>query len=170
MPEVGELELVERARPACGPGTPDNGAVVGPRRLEGLVWATGHWRNGVLLAPLTGESVAALLAAGVGPPDELAALSPGRFERAGCAAMKKVFVNGEYRELPDGATVRDGGGASWARRSARDGRGSSTARWSRAASGRTQSCATARRSRCCTRCRAGPRRPSRSPAACCIRG
>jgi hypothetical protein len=35
------------------------------------------------LAPLTGESVAALLAEGVEPADELAPLSPGRFERVG---------------------------------------------------------------------------------------
>ena len=46
------------------PGTPDNAAVVGPGELEGLIWATGHWRNGVLLAPLTGELVADLLAGG----------------------------------------------------------------------------------------------------------
>src|ERR671912_1839069 len=61
LPEVGELELVA-ARAGLRPGTPDNAPVVGPGELEGLVWATGHWRNGVLLAPLTGECVAGLLA------------------------------------------------------------------------------------------------------------
>jgi glycine oxidase len=49
--------------------------------LAGLVWATGHWRNGVLLAPLTGELVAALVAGTDAPDAELAALSPVRFER-----------------------------------------------------------------------------------------
>ena len=34
---------------------------------------TGHWRNGVLLAPLTGDAVGQLLAEG-SLPDELAAL------------------------------------------------------------------------------------------------
>ena len=83
VPEVGELELVE-ARAGLRPGTPDNGAVVGrDSGLEGLVWATGHWRNGVLLAPLTGEWVAALLAADEEPDSELTALSPARFERVG---------------------------------------------------------------------------------------
>ena len=77
LPEVGELELVA-ARAGLRPGTPDNAPVVGPGELEGLVWATGHWRNGVLLAPLTGDVVAGLLA-GESLPDELAALAPGRF-------------------------------------------------------------------------------------------
>ena len=61
LPEVGELELV-RAQAGLRPGTPDNAPLVGPGELDGLIWATGHWRNGVLLAPLTGEAVAGLLA------------------------------------------------------------------------------------------------------------
>ena len=52
--------------------------MVGRDELEGLVWATGHWRNGVLLAPLTGEAVAGLLA-GEELPGELSALGPDRF-------------------------------------------------------------------------------------------
>jgi glycine oxidase len=77
LPEVGELELLG-ARAGLRPGTPDNAPVVGPGELEGLVWATGHWRNGVLLTPLTGEAVAGLLA-GEPLPDELAQLAPARF-------------------------------------------------------------------------------------------
>jgi glycine oxidase len=77
VPEVGELELVE-AGAGLRPGTPDNAAVVGPGELEGLFWATGHWRNGVLHAPLTGEVVADLLAGGT-LPAELSALDPARF-------------------------------------------------------------------------------------------
>ena len=78
LPEVGDLELV-RARAGLRPGTPDNAPIVGPDSdLEGLIWATGHWRNGVLLAPVTGDAVASLLA-GEDLPAELAALSPARF-------------------------------------------------------------------------------------------
>ncbi len=77
LPEVGELELVA-ARAGLRPATPDNAPVVGRGELDGLVWATGHWRNGVLLAPLTGDAVAALLA-GEEPPEEIEALSPARF-------------------------------------------------------------------------------------------
>jgi glycine oxidase len=77
LPEVAELELV-RAGAGLRPGTPDNAPVVGAGELAGLVWATGHWRNGVLLAPLTGELVADLLE-GKSLPDEFAGLDPERF-------------------------------------------------------------------------------------------
>ena len=77
LPEVGELELVG-ARAGLRPGTPDNTPVVGAGELGGLVWATGHWRNGVLLAPLTADAVAGLLA-GKPLPEELEGLSPARF-------------------------------------------------------------------------------------------
>jgi glycine oxidase len=80
LPEVGELELVA-ARAGLRPGTPDNTPMVGPGDLEGLIWATGHWRNGVLLAPLTGEVVAELLA-GERLPETLAQLAPRRFAGA----------------------------------------------------------------------------------------
>ena len=61
LPEVGELEFVG-ARAGLRPATPDNVPLIGPdEELEGLIWATGHWRNGVLLAPLTAEIVAGLL-------------------------------------------------------------------------------------------------------------
>jgi glycine oxidase len=41
--------------------------LIGPGAIEGLVLATGHYRNGVLLAPLTADRVAATLAGtGVG--------------------------------------------------------------------------------------------------------
>ena len=67
------------AAPAA-PGHADNGAVVAGLRARGLVWATANGQRGGLLAPLTGELVAALLATGE-EPDE--ALSPARFERVG---------------------------------------------------------------------------------------
>ena len=60
FPDVGELEWVG-VRAGLRPGTPDNLPVVGPGAVDGLVWATGHYRNGVLLAPLTGETVAEIL-------------------------------------------------------------------------------------------------------------
>jgi glycine oxidase len=61
LPDVAELEFVG-ARAGLRPGTPDNGPVIGTTALEGLVLATGHYRNGVLLAPITAEAVTAILA------------------------------------------------------------------------------------------------------------
>jgi glycine oxidase len=60
LPEIAELELVETSA-GLRPGTPDNLPLIGPGALEGLVLATGHYRNGVLLAPLTAERVAQIL-------------------------------------------------------------------------------------------------------------
>jgi glycine oxidase len=60
LPEVAELELLE-TRASFRPGTPDNRPIIGPGALEGLILATGHYRNGILLTPLTAELVADLL-------------------------------------------------------------------------------------------------------------
>ncbi|MGH7723786.1 MAG: glycine oxidase ThiO [Candidatus Dormibacteria bacterium] len=63
LPGVGELELVE-ASAGLRPGSPDNSPLVGLAEVPGLVLATGHYRAGVLLAPLTADAVAAVLAGG----------------------------------------------------------------------------------------------------------
>jgi glycine oxidase len=60
VPGVGELRIAELGV-GYRPGTPDNTPVIGPGTLEGLTWATGHHRNGILLAPLTAELVTRLL-------------------------------------------------------------------------------------------------------------
>ncbi|SNS56191.1 glycine oxidase [Geodermatophilus pulveris] len=79
VPGIGECELVEtlaRWRPC----TPDNAPLLGPGPLPGLVLATGHHRNGVLLTPVTAEVTTELLATGVLP--ELAApFTADRFGR-----------------------------------------------------------------------------------------
>ena len=85
LPETDELELVQ-AVAGLRPGTPDNLPVIGEGELRGLVWATGHWRNGVLLAPLTGEAVAELLAGGRAAGGELAGLGAERFATAEATA------------------------------------------------------------------------------------
>jgi glycine oxidase len=82
VPGVSELEIEELCV-GLRPGTPDNVPVIGPGGLEGLIWATGHHRNGILLAPLTAALVVEMLAGG-GPVDPLlAACSPQRFSAVG---------------------------------------------------------------------------------------
>jgi len=57
LPDVAEMELVD-AVAGLRPGTPDNLPLVGPGAVDGLVLATGHYRNGILLAPLAAETLA----------------------------------------------------------------------------------------------------------------
>ncbi len=77
VPGVTELALGDFVA-GLRPGTPDNAPVIGPARLPGLVLATGHFRSGVLLAPVTADTVADFLATGT--PDPLwKAFAPDRF-------------------------------------------------------------------------------------------
>jgi glycine oxidase len=80
VPELAELELLECVA-GLRPGSPDNAPMLGESGLEGLLIATGHYRNGILLTPLTGEAMAELLATGR-TPDLIASVSPQRFSRS----------------------------------------------------------------------------------------
>ena len=79
VPAVTELAVIEFTA-GLRPGSPDNAPLIGPTRLPGLVVATGHFRNGVLLAPVTADLVADLLTTG-SLPEDAAAFTPERFER-----------------------------------------------------------------------------------------
>jgi glycine oxidase len=59
LPGLDELELLE-ARAGLRPATPDNRPCIGWTRLDRVAVATGHYRNGFLLAPLTAAAVTAL--------------------------------------------------------------------------------------------------------------
>ena len=80
FPDIAELELLEAAA-GLRPGTPDNLPLVGPGAVDGLLLATGHYRNGVLLAPLTAEAVTALISGGA-PPEPMRAAFPERLAEA----------------------------------------------------------------------------------------
>jgi glycine oxidase len=82
VPGITELEL-EDVTAGLRPGTPDNAPVLGPSELPGLVLATGHFRAGVLLAPVTADTIATYLRTGT--PDPIwAAFRADRFPaRAG---------------------------------------------------------------------------------------
>ena len=78
LPELAELELVD-ATAGLRPGSPDNGPLLGESE-DGVLVATGHYRNGILLAPITAETIAALLV-GEPPPAESLPFTPDRFAR-----------------------------------------------------------------------------------------
>jgi glycine oxidase len=77
VPGVTELRLTE-SLVRFRPGTPDNAPLLGPTDTPGLVLATGHYRNGVLLTPVTADAIATLLADGALPADALG-FGPERF-------------------------------------------------------------------------------------------
>jgi glycine oxidase len=78
VPGISELEI-EELSVGLRPGTPDNAPVIGPAAVQDLIWATGHYRNGILLAPLTAELVTNLLAGNNLPDQMLLSCAPGRF-------------------------------------------------------------------------------------------
>ena len=81
VPSIGNAWL-KAVRVGLRPGTPDDLPVIGPSaRLPGLFYATGHFRNGVLLAPLTASVVADWLVEDKTDP-ALAITSPLRFTEA----------------------------------------------------------------------------------------
>jgi len=77
VPDAAELRFVEVSA-GLRPGTRDNAPLIGRTDVDGLLMAAGHHRNGILLAPVTADSVSAL-ATGDAPPVEAAAFSPLRF-------------------------------------------------------------------------------------------
>ena len=81
VPGVIELEFAEVVA-GLRPGTPDNAPVLGPSDLPGLVLATGHFRSGVLLAPITADLITELLVTGTSPAAATPFL-PQRFARLG---------------------------------------------------------------------------------------
>jgi len=77
LPVTSELILAETCA-GLRPGTPDNGPVVGRCGPDGLLLATGHYRNGILMSPVTADAAVALLA-GQAPAPEWEPFTPRRF-------------------------------------------------------------------------------------------
>jgi glycine oxidase len=77
LPVLTELVLAESCA-GLRPGTPDNGPAVGWAGPAGLIAATGHYRNGILLSPVTADAVVACLS-GQRPAGEWEPFSPLRF-------------------------------------------------------------------------------------------
>jgi len=78
-PSVSALPIVDTWA-GLRPRAPDSLPVLGPcDEIGGLFYATGHYRNGILLAPVTGELIAEAVVTGVSSP-LLGPFSPSRFD------------------------------------------------------------------------------------------
>jgi glycine oxidase len=77
LPVTSELLLAETCA-GLRPGTPDNGPIVGGCGIGGLMLATGHYRNGILMSPVTADAIVACLT-GQPPAAEWEPFAPGRF-------------------------------------------------------------------------------------------
>jgi glycine oxidase len=97
VPDLGEARILE-AWAGLRPGTPDDLPIMGKTSIDGYFVASGHFRNGILLAPITAVLMANLIR-GVQPSFDITPFSPQRFaERSGTARSA--------RELPRVRLVR----------------------------------------------------------------
>ncbi|MGF1611750.1 MAG: glycine oxidase ThiO [Kiloniellales bacterium] len=79
VPTIEELPIVE-SWVGFRPTSRDDAPILGPTPVEGLVLATGHHRNGILLAPVTADAVSRFILSGEVPP-EIAGFGLERFAR-----------------------------------------------------------------------------------------
>jgi glycine oxidase len=78
LPGIEELPIQEMWT-GFRPGSPDDMPILGPAPIDGLVLATGHHRNGILLTPATAELIADYIVTGRADP-RMAAFGLDRFE------------------------------------------------------------------------------------------
>jgi glycine oxidase len=63
IPDLSGAEIVE-SWAGLRPGTPDELPILGPADIHGLLFATGHFRNGILLAPVTAKIISECIVRG----------------------------------------------------------------------------------------------------------
>jgi glycine oxidase len=63
VPDLAQAEVLEMWS-GLRPGTPDDLPIIGPTEVDGLLIATGHYRNGILLAPVTARLISDLILRG----------------------------------------------------------------------------------------------------------
>jgi len=83
-PAIGEAKILE-AWAGLRPGSPDDLPILGPGRLPGTYVATGHFRNGILLAPITAVVMSELIQ-GASLRADLRPFAPARFAASNALA------------------------------------------------------------------------------------
>jgi glycine oxidase len=97
VPELASAQILETWA-GLRPGTPDNLPILGPIDIDGLLIATGHYRNGILLAPVTAKLLRQWILTGQAFMDT-AAFSPSRFsaKKSHTSAAKGASVTPGFR-------------------------------------------------------------------------
>ena len=83
---------IEETWAGLRPDTPDHLPILGPTEIEGLLIATGHFRSGVLLTPITARLIGEMIA-GKTPSVDWERFSPKRF----AASLHAAKVSGSPR-------------------------------------------------------------------------
>jgi glycine oxidase len=78
VPALSEARMLE-AWAGLRPGTPDSLPILGPTQTSGYFVATGHFRDGILLTPITAHVMARVIG-GADPEYDLSPFSPNRFD------------------------------------------------------------------------------------------
>ena len=78
VPKLADAKFLD-AWAGLRPGTPDNLPILGATATSGYYVATGHFRDGILLAPVTAQVMAQMITGGK-PEHDLSAFSPSRFQ------------------------------------------------------------------------------------------
>jgi glycine oxidase len=76
LPGIEELAIAE-SWVGFRPGSRDDAPILGAGPVDGLIYATGHYRNGILLTPVTAQTIAGLILDGQADP----LIAPFRIER-----------------------------------------------------------------------------------------
>jgi len=80
VPAIEELAVAETWL-GFRPGSRDDAPMLGPSGIDRLVMATGHHRNGILLTPVTAQSISAYVLTGR-LPESVQPFTPERFLKA----------------------------------------------------------------------------------------
>lgn len=96
VPAVEELAIDEMWA-GHRPGSRDDAPILGSGPIDGLIYATGHHRNGILLTPVTADAIARLVLDGVADP----AIRPFGIERFVAPATDVGFT--QYRQIKSAA-------------------------------------------------------------------
>jgi glycine oxidase len=93
VPALAEAKILE-SWAGLRPGTPDALPILGATEFEGLFVATGHYRNGILLAPATSKALKRVILSGA-PDEAIARFSPSRFSQTEKSRDSKASASAE---------------------------------------------------------------------------